>query len=231
MNDYPDTWLLIPVYNEEKVITEVLRNAQRTFPNIVCVDDGSSDASAERIRELGVTLVCHPTNLGQGAALQTAIEFARRQHQARYFVTYDSDGQHRIIDAERLVGRLRRGASDIVFGTRFSGGQSRVPWLKRLLLKTAVRLNPWLRAMRLSDTHNGLRAFNTAVAGQIKLRQSGMGHASEFIALAYRNNWAVAEEPITVQYTSYSMAKGQPLLNGVNILFDAVLHASVRRSP
>ena len=66
----------MPVYNEAQVVGEVLENLRRTFPHVVCVDDGSRDDSARICREAGAVVVQHPINLGQGAALQTGFEYA-----------------------------------------------------------------------------------------------------------------------------------------------------------
>ena len=78
-----DVWLIVPVFNEAPVIRSVAGAAKRTFPNIVCVDDGSKDGSADEILAAGVHLVRHPVNLGQGAAIQTGVEYARSQPGAR----------------------------------------------------------------------------------------------------------------------------------------------------
>src|SRR5699024_10179850 len=112
-----DVWLIVPCFNEGTVIEDVLRNARETFPNIVGVDDGSSDDSAAAIHRAGAHLVRHPVNLGQGAAIQTGVEYARAQPGARYFVTFDADGQHQVKDVLTMVGRLRDEPVDIVVGT------------------------------------------------------------------------------------------------------------------
>jgi glycosyltransferase involved in cell wall biosynthesis len=224
-----DVWLIIPVYNEAAVIGDVVRDALRTFPNIVCVDDGSRDGSAERIRAAGAHLVRHPINLGQGGALQTGIEYARAQPGAEYFVTFDADGQHQVDDVVKMIARLRTEPVDIVVGTRFHGDTSHIPLAKRIVLRTVVALSPTLRKLKLTDAHNGLRAFNRTVAEQIDIQLSGMGHASEIVEMIRHRGWRVAEEPVHIVYTEYSMAKGQSLINGVNILFDSALKTGTRR--
>lgn len=231
MSEWSDVWMIIPVFNEAQVIGDVVRDAGRTFPNIVCVDDGSRDDSADRIHEAGAHLVRHPVNLGQGAALQTGIEYARAQAGAKYFVTFDADGQHRIEDVTRMLGRLRTEEVDIVVGTRFRAGAdtSHIPWLKRLVLRTVVLLSPRTRRLGLTDAHNGLRVFNQRVARDINIRLNGMGHASELVQMMDTHRWRVAEEPVTILYTEYSMSKGQSLFNGVNIVFDSVLKTGPRR--
>ena len=218
-----DTWLIIPCFNEGTVIGDVIRHARETVPNIVAVNDGSSDNSAEEIHKAGAHLVNHPVNLGQGAAIQTGVEYARAQPGARYFVTFDADGQHQVKDVVAMLERLRNEPVDIIVGTRFGRPRSaddQVPWIKRLVLKTVVLLSPRTRKLGLSDAHNGLRVFNKKVADELNIRMNGMSHASEFVAQMDERGWRVSEQPVDILYTDYSMSKGQSLINGVNILAD-----------
>ncbi|NMO04920.1 glycosyltransferase family 2 protein [Gordonia sp. TBRC 11910] len=224
-----DVWLVVPVYNEGPVIREVMTDAARTFPNIVCVDDGSRDDSAAEIKASPARLVQHPVNLGQGAAIQTGVEYARAQPGAAFFVTFDADGQHQVDDVVAMIDRLRTEPLDIVVGTRFADGRSEsVPLIKRIVLRTVVMLSFRTRRLGLSDAHNGLRAFNKTVADDLDIRMNGMAHASEFVALIDHHKWRVAEQPVTILYTDYSRAKGQSLINGVNILADGMLHGRRR---
>jgi len=223
LSDWPDVWLIVPVFNEAPVIGDVVRNARKTFDNVVCVDDGSRDNSADEIRFAGAHLVRHPVNLGQGAAIQTGVEYARAQPGGRYFVTFDADGQHQIDDVLAMLERVRSEDVDIVVGTRFHGDTSHIPWFKRLILKTVVLLSPRTRRLGLTDAHNGLRVFNRTVAEQLNITLNGMSHASEIVEMIDRRNWRVVEEPVTILYTDYSMAKGQSVINGVNIVFETML--------
>lgn len=229
MSGFDDTWLIVPCYNEGPVIFDVLTHARETFPNIVAVNDGSRDDSAAQIRAAGAHLVNHPVNLGQGAAIQTGVEYARAQPGARYFVTFDADGQHQVKDVVRMVERLRAEPVDMIVGTRFAGqDNSQVPWIKRVVLKTVVLLSPRTKKLGLSDAHNGLRAFNRKVADEMNIRMNGMSHASEIVTMIDNNGWRVDEEPVDILYTEYSMSKGQSLINGVNILADGLV---ARRLP
>lgn len=218
-----DVWLVVPCFNEGTVIEDVLSDARQTFPNIVAVDDGSADESAAAIHRAGAHLVRHPVNLGQGAAIQTGVEYARAQPGARYFVTFDADGQHQVKDVLAMIDRLRSEPVDIVVGTRFGrprGAGDQVPAIKRIVLRTVVLLSPRTRRLGLTDAHNGLRVFNRRVAEELNLRMNGMSHASEFVELMDSRGWRVAEQPVDILYTEYSMSKGQSLLNGINILSD-----------
>ncbi len=222
---YPDVWIVVPAYNEAAVIGEVIADLRSVFDHVVCVDDGSQDDTGAVALRAGAHLVRHPVNLGQGAAIQTGIEYARSQTGAEVFVTFDADGQHRVKDVMRMIDKLTAEEADIVIGTRFAdqGVHSQVPVLKRIVLRTAVWLSPRSRRLNLSDAHNGLRVFNRKVAGGLDIAMSGMSHAGEIIALVDENNWRVTEEPVEILYTEYSKSKGQPLVNGVNIVFDGFL--------
>ena len=213
------------------MVGEVIADLRSVFDHVVCVDDGSQDDTAAVALRAGAHLVRHPVNLGQGAAIQTGIEYARSQPGAEVFVTFDADGQHRVKDVMRMIDRLTAEDVDIVIGTRFAdqGVHSEVPVLKRIVLRTAVWLSPRSRRLHLSDAHNGLRVFNRTVAGGLDIAISGMGHASEIVALVDENNWRVTEEPVEILYTDYSKSKGQPLVNGVNIVFDVFLRGKKSR--
>ncbi|PRB01266.1 glycosyltransferase family 2 protein [Microbacterium sp. MYb64] len=213
-----DTWLIIPLFNEATVVREVIADARTTFPNIVCVDDGSSDDSVSEALAGGAIVLRHPINLGQGAALQTGIEFARSQPGAAYFVTFDSDGQHQVSDALAMVQRLRDEPYDIIVGSRFLDGRTNAGALKKFVLRLAVLFERLSTGVRLTDAHNGLRAFNLTTARTLRIRQNRMAHASEIVAQIGNHKLRYAEQPVHIIYTDYSRSKGQSLWNSVNIL-------------
>jgi glycosyltransferase involved in cell wall biosynthesis len=229
LSETRNVWIVVPAFNEAGMIGEVIADLRSVFSNVVCVDDGSGDDTGEVALRAGAHLVRHPVNLGQGAAIQTGVEYARRQAGAQVFATFDADGQHRVKDLVTMIDRLGAGDVDVVIGTRFGQGVSRPPLLKRVVLQTATRLSPRGRKLGLTDTNNGLRVFNKTVADGLDITMNGMSHATEFIMLIAENRWRVAEEPVEVLYTEYSQSKGQPLLNGVNIIFDGFLRGRMSR--
>jgi polyprenyl-phospho-N-acetylgalactosaminyl synthase len=229
LSETRNVWIVVPAFNEAGMIGEVIADLRSVFSNVVCVDDGSRDDTGEAALRAGAHLVRHPVNLGQGAAIQTGVEYARRQPGAQVFATFDADGQHRVKDLVTMIDRLGTGDVDVVIGTRFGPGVSRPPLLKRVVLQTATRLSPRGRKLGLTDTNNGLRVFNKTVADGLDITMNGMSHATEFIMLIAENRWRVAEEPVEVLYTDYSQSKGQPLLNGVNIIFDGFLRGRMSR--
>lgn len=217
-----DVWVVIPLYNEATVIGDVVRGLLPVFPNVVCIDDGSRDGSGAVAAEAGAYLLTHPINLGQGAALQTGFEFAQ-QRGAAYVVTFDADGQHRVEDAEAMVRRARDEDLAIVFGSRFLDDRTDPGIMKKIVLKTAVAVTNLTTRTKLTDAHNGLRVIRRDALQRIKLKQDRMAHGTEIIAQLGKTRLPYAEQPVEVLYTEYSKAKGQSLLNSVNILVDLVI--------
>ncbi|WP_245854803.1 glycosyltransferase family 2 protein [Flavimobilis soli] len=216
-----DAWLVVPLFNEASVIGDVVRGALERFEHVVCVDDGSTDGSGDAARAAGARVLHHPVNLGQGASLQTGIEYALGAG-ARYVVTFDADGQHRVDDAEAMVGLARREDVAIVFGSRFLDDRTDAGLLKKIVLKVAVWFTNQSTGLRLTDAHNGLRVIRADAARGVHLRQDRMAHASEIVLHLGRTGLPWREHPVHVLYTDYSRGKGQSLLNSVNILVDLV---------
>ena len=219
-----ETWIVIPLFNEASVIGGVVTELRQRFEHVVCVDDGSTDGSGATARAAGARVLTHPINLGQGAALQTGISYAREQAAAEYIVTFDADGQHRLEDAVAMLDEARSRELAIVFGSRFLDHRTNPGWAKKVVLKTAVRVTNLTTGLRLTDAHNGLRVIRTDAARKVNLQQDRMAHATEIVLQLGRTRLPWAEYPVEVLYTDYSRAKGQSLLNAVNILVDLIVN-------
>jgi glycosyltransferase involved in cell wall biosynthesis len=211
--------VVVPAYNEAPIIASVISKLVQGNYSIIIVDDGSTDRTGELAKLAGARVLTHPVNLGQGAALQTGIEFALQQG-ADYIVTFDADGQHQAADIARLVEALQRHDADFALGSRFIGASVGIPLSRRMLLKAAVWFTRMTTGLRVTDTHNGLRAMTRRGGGQIALRQNRMAHASEILEQISRSGLRYVEVPVTIEYSRYSMAKGQRLADSLLILFD-----------
>jgi polyprenyl-phospho-N-acetylgalactosaminyl synthase len=212
-------WVVVPAYNEARVIAGVIAELKRDAHRIVVVDDGSSDSTAEMAAECGAAVLRHPINLGQGAALQTGIEFALACG-AELIVTFDADGQHRTADVTRLIDALQAEHADFALGSRFLGSAANVPSLRRVLLRAATLFTRLTTGLALTDAHNGLRAMTRRGALRIRLRQDRMAHASEILGQIAASGLKYVEVPVTIDYSSYSRAKGQRSGDLIVILLD-----------
>lgn len=218
-----DAWVVVPIFNEAEVIGPVVQNLTDHFAHVVCVDDGSSDNSAELARQAGARVLQHPLNLGQGAALQTGFEYVSKQSGATHVITFDADGQHLVSDALEMLELAKRKRISVIFGSRFLDKRTKPGLKKRVVLKLAVLFTRVFTGLRLTDAHNGLRVLSMEALGFVKLEQNGMSHATEIVHQIAKSKLAWREYPVEVLYTEYSKRKGQSLWNSVNILIDLIV--------
>jgi glycosyltransferase involved in cell wall biosynthesis len=212
-------YVVIAAYNEGAVIARVVTDVSRAGYQVIVVDDGSPDTTADIAHAAGAIVIRHPFNLGQGAALQTGIEYALAQA-AAVIVTFDADGQHRVSDIARLTVALVEDRADFALGSRFLGQAPNLPALRRLMLQAATLFTRLTTGLAVTDTHNGLRAMTSRGAAAIRLRQNRMAHASECLSQIAASGLRYVERPVTIEYTAYSLAKGQSMRDAVLILLD-----------
>ena len=217
-------FVIIPAYNENEVLRAVIKDLLPYHYQLVVIDDGSAVPLNRLLDKLPVYLLRHPVNLGQGAALQTGIEFALGK-KARFIVSFDADGQHQAADIQKLLSELENDKADIVSGSRFLGkNDGQVPAGRKLLLQTARYLNYLFTGVLLTDAHNGLRAMTNKSAVAIRIRQNGMSHATEILTEIRKNKLRHKEVPVTIRYTDYSKKKGQTAFSSFRIFFDLLLN-------
>lgn len=216
-----DVWVVIAAYNEASVIKGVIEELKQYRLNVVVVDDGSGDDTANAARDAGALLVLHPINLGQGAALQTGISFALLRG-AEYIVTFDADGQHSASEISSLIEALCAANADIACGSRFLGKAVNITMFRRVVLKMATVFTYLTTGVRMTDAHNGLRAMTKACAKRIRIHQNRMAHASEITSEISRLDLKFVEVPVTITYSEYSLQKGQKISNSLNIILDLI---------
>src|SRR5215470_15190242 len=194
------TWVVIPAYNEARAIAGVVAAALSTGHNVMVVDDGSTDTTAEVAGRAGAIVLRHPVNLGQGAALQTGMTYALML-KADSIVTFDADGQHRADDIAGLLDALAAHGADFALGSRFLGETRDIPTSRRCLLQLATWFTRVTTGLAVTDAHNGLRAMTRRGASRIKLRQNRMAHASEILDQIASSSLKYVEVPVTIEYS------------------------------
>ena len=216
-------FVVIPAYNEGPVLGRTVDELIPYGFTIVVVDDGSIPA-IQLPGDIPVHYLRHAANLGQGAALQTGMEYALL-HGAEIIVHFDADGQHDPELIHRLIAPIGAGECDVVMGSRFLNPKDskHVPVPKRLLLKVGVFVSWLFSGLWLTDTHNGFRALSRKAAERIHLTENGYAHATEILKLVRESDLPYKEVPVTIRYTEHSLAKGQSMLNSVNIVLDLLV--------
>ena len=225
--DPAKVFVLVPVFNEGPVTKTVVEELVAKEYTVVVIDDGSGAPIKNTLENMPIYLLRHKINLGQGAALQTGIDYALSKG-ASLLVTFDSDGQHCVDDIAKLVNALQDKHVDVVLGSRFLQDASEIPAKRKALLQMARMVNFFFTGMWLTDAHNGMRAFTGSAAEKIKLQENRMAHATEVISLIKKNNLCYAEAPVTIRYTDYSKQKGQKLPDAFRVLFELFLNKLFR---
>jgi glycosyltransferase involved in cell wall biosynthesis len=218
-----DVTVVVPALNEESRVAAVVSGLREHFGRIVVVDDGSVDGTAAVAAGAGATVISHPMNLGQGAALQTGFAFALTDPAMRYVVTFDSDGQHRVEDAVSLLDKARESGVDVVLGSRFLTPDTQVPTSRRLVLRAGIAFTRATTRLPVTDTHNGLRVLSRHAVQQIDLTLSDMAHASQLLGIIAKRGLSWTEAPVVIDYADETRRRGQSNVNALNIVFDLTL--------
>lgn len=205
--------VVIAAYKEASVIASTVASVPKELPGVarvvpLVVNDGSPDATAQRAKEAGAVVVSHTINRGQGAALETGLEYARRNN-FDIAVMFDADGQHDPSDMPAIIEPLLSGRADVALGSRFLGRAENISLGRKLTLKLGVLFTRILSRIQVTDTHNGYRALGRKALEKIHLTEDRMEHASEILELIRQHNLVYEEVPVTIRYTDYSVQKGQ----------------------
>lgn len=220
------TWVVIPAYNEEKVIQDVIREIQSAgYTNLIVVDDGSIDDTYGKARSLpDVITLKHRINRGKGAATKTGIEAAKILG-ANIVVTLDGDGQHDPSDIHHLIGPISEKHCDVVLGSRLLNPAG-MPKYKIWHNKIANFITWYLYGLWVSDSQSGFRAYSRHAIEIINTKTDRYEYDSEVIREISAYKLKYREVPIEVRYTEYSMGKTekQSLVNGIKTLFKMILN-------
>tara|TARA_Y100000310_G_C20699391_1_gene828311 strand:- start:2242 stop:2937 length:696 start_codon:yes stop_codon:yes gene_type:complete len=224
------TFIVIPAYNEEKMIGSVLQNLKHhNHENIVVVDDGSKDNTSKVVKCHDVHLIRHIINRGQGASLQTGTEYALNQG-ADIIVHFDADGQLRPEEINKVTQPIKEKEVEATLGSRFLGQTVNLSKTKKLTLKGGILFTYFFSGIKLTDTHNGFRALSRNAASKITISQDKMAHASEIIDEIKNKKISFKEVPVTVIYTEHTKKNskqegiaGIKGLSSVKIALDLIL--------
>ena len=214
-----DTLVIIPAFNEEKRIKSTIKSLQKYFKNITLINDGSNDATLKNTENLQIRIINHPINLGQGAALDTGLQYFLSYKKFKYAITFDADGQHDSYEAFRMLLLAKKGNFSAVLGSRFleKKNSQKVPFLKKNILKLAIFYERIFYRIKLTDAHNGLRVFRRDLVLEdiLPISNYDMSHATEISQKITRSRKNFIEYSVHI---SYDKKKSQAPLNAINII-------------
>lgn len=220
-----DVYLVVPAFNEEKTVSQIIEGIAEKGYKVILVNDGSKDKTLEFAIESKrkypnqIFVVSHVINRGLGAALKTGMVLALEKG-AKYIVTFDADGQHEIEDIPKVCKPLVDGEADVVIGARpFED----MPLSKSFANYIMNALTLIFYGRKVKDSQSGLRAFTAHAADVINIVSRGYGVSSEFIKEISDKNLILEEVTITTIYTPETQNKGTDAIVGLRILTKMVI--------
>ena len=211
--DRPLLSVIVPGYNEDQTLGALLarlRDGPYPEKQVIVVDDGSTDTTQNILRawagQPGFLFLTHDRNQGKGAAIQTGLAFARGE----FTIIQDADLEYEPSDFPRLIEQLRRGDTDVVYGSRYLNGCSNLPltW-SRFAVKCLNLLVRLLYGQRLTDEATCYKAFRTSLLRDLDLRATGFDFCPEVTAKVCRLGHHIVEVPIS--YRPRTRAEGKKI--------------------
>jgi hypothetical protein len=221
----------IPAFNEEVAIGSVVLRSKKYADEVLVIDDGSADNTAEVATLAGAAVIRHEKNGGYGAALRTCFDTAR-QTDADIMIILDADGQHSPDDIPKLIQELLSARSDIVIGSRFVDGNERnqkIPAFRKIGMKVLDSATEAGSGLKVSDSQSGFRAYSRDAIQKISVDAGGMGAGSEILIKAAEHNLKVTEVPIRVRYDLKGTSSKGPIAHGISVLHAIVGFVSQKK--
>ncbi len=217
---------VIPAYNEATRISGVVLDAKKYVDTVIVVDDGSTDGTGNVALAAGATVLWHLENSGAGAATMTGVEAARLMG-ADAVVTLDADEQHDAKEIPLVLEPILSGSCDVVFANRF-GRRNQIPAIRRLFNFLGNIVSFLATGLWVADSQCGYKAFGPKAVRELQLRMSGYEFCTEIVREASRHRWRIAEVPVKVLYSEYTLAKGQSFARGIQTAFKILLRSFLR---
>ena len=216
----------LPAFNEEKNIGKIIAQLlDKSYSVIVC-NDGSSDSTGIIAEKMGAIIINHKKNLGYGAAIGSIFKKAKDE-KFDILVTFDSDGQHRISDIEKMIEPIQNKTADIVIGSRFTeDGKADMPKYRKIGIKVITNLVNSQTGKKITDSQSGFRSYSSEVLSQMNLSEKGMGVSTEILIKANKQKLKIIEIPITILYEGETSTH-DPISHGTSVLLSTMKFISI----
>ncbi len=209
----------MPALNESARVGWVVRGALEHVEEVVVIDDGSTDNTAEEARKAGAFVIRHPKNRGKTKALQTGFDYALERDYDLVF-TLDGDAQHRPGEIPRLLHALESHDADVVSGDRMTGERN-MPGSRRFVNRLSSQVASWITSRNILDCHCGFRVVRAPVLEKVRLRQPRFGGDAELVMWTCIRGFKLGHARITSVYGSEESGI-RPILDTLNILLLAL---------
>jgi glycosyltransferase involved in cell wall biosynthesis len=191
---------VIPAYQEEKHVGEVAQRTRAQLENVLVVDDGSTDATAERARSSGVDVVIHPQNRGKGESIKTGLRYWLERG-SEWVVLLDADGQHLPEEISRFVDSVASESDAKIFIGSRMGDTSAMPLMRRIVNGYMSGKISRVCGQQIPDTQCGFRMLHRDIIAEVLSGASRFEYETEMLIIASRKGHRVASVPITTVYS------------------------------
>jgi glycosyltransferase involved in cell wall biosynthesis len=190
---------IIPAYLEEKHVGDVVRRTLRQLPNVVVVDDGSNDRTAEEARNAGADVIVHEQNRGKGESIKSGFRYWL-EHGSTYVVILDGDGQHLPEEIERFLAAAASGIGELLIGTRMNDVRE-MPAVRRMVNRYMSRKISRACGQEIPDTQCGFRMVHRSIIPNLLGGTERFDYETEMLILASRAGCRIASVPISTVYS------------------------------
>ena len=220
----------IPLYNSEETIASIILSCQKYSDEVVCIDDFSTDNSAEIAKKAGAKVIHHTKNRGVGGVAKTFFNYAKEK-KATIVILIDSDGQHNPEDLPKLILPIKEDKADLVIGSRFvSGGKSKdMPTYRKFGLKLINLVSKWHSKQLVRDTQSGYRAFNKTAIESVRFENEGMKSSLEILESISDKGLRILEVPTVIRYDLKHTSSLHPIPHGISVFSYALTTLSQKR--
>ena len=210
---------IIPAFNEERRICEVVAGVRKVIPDVIVVDDGSQDATAELAEKASALVIRHEQNCGKGMALRTGISHALKQGYDAV-MTVDGDGQHAPAEIAKFLAAYASGSGDIIVGTRL-WDRAAIPLYRYIPNQIGVFCISRAAGCRIDDTQSGFRLYKREVLEAVRLETTGFETETEILIKAGQAGFRIFSMPVSAIYDSDYTTNFRPIRDfyRISILF------------
>lgn len=216
----PKVIAAIPCFNTAPFIVDVVSRARKHVDEVIVIDDGSHDGTAEAARAAGALVINHSLNRGYGEAIKSCFE-AAKANAAGVLVTLDGDGQHNPDEIPLLLAPIIQGEADLVIGSRFLTEEHNMPRYRRFGIGVITFLWNFGSKVKVSDAQSGFRAYGKEIFKTLPLSEKGMSVSIETLEKARRKRATIKEVPISCSYVPSTLNFGA-IRHGLGVALSVV---------
>ena len=216
----------IPAFNEEENIAKIIIKLQKVADEIIVCNDGSSDLTGKIASKMGAVTINHEKNLGYGAAI-CSLFLKAKDLDVDVLVTFDADGQHDVLDIQKVIDPIVEKKADLVIGSRFlHSSQDNIPSYRKTGIQIITKLTNTSLKEKIKDSQSGFRAYSKEVLSKITPSDRGMGVSSEILIKASNNDFRITEIPINISYEG-DTSTHHPISHGTAVTLSTLKFISI----